>query len=53
MKKPGKMIELTTSAQMAGWRQRLDVLTVLTNQIIDWVQELQTQESPRDRIDAR
>ena len=25
MKKPGKMIELTTSAQMAGWRQRLDV----------------------------
>lgn len=23
-KKPGKMIELTTSAQIAAWRQRLD-----------------------------
>lgn len=24
MKKPGKTIELTTSAQIAAWRQRLD-----------------------------
>ncbi len=28
-KKPGKMIELTTSAQIAAWRQRLDVLLPL------------------------
>ena len=25
MKKPGKTIELTTSAQISAWRQRLDV----------------------------
>lgn len=27
MKKPGKTLELTTSAQMAAWRQRLDIET--------------------------
>jgi hypothetical protein len=27
MKKPGKSIELTTSAQIAAWRQRLDTET--------------------------
>ena len=27
MTKPGKIIELTNSAQISAWRQRLDVIT--------------------------
>ena len=46
MKKPGKVIELTTSAQIAGWRQRLDVLNILFIIFdLDWVQDMQTQKS--------
>ena len=34
MTKPGKIIELTNSAQISAWRQRLDVMHPPSNSLI-------------------
>ena len=42
LKKPGKTIELTTSAQIAAWRQRLDVISITHLIYLDRAKNLQT-----------